>query len=176
MRYGVVICTKCKTVQGVALRYQTAGCKRCGRRMRIKDMALFFETDSEKELAEGVGLINAERKGGKSVYLDHLRRFESKTQLNGETEGDKIVEEVVKRDDGIVRKSDFGIAKKWKKVLLVMRELAGEKDFFTEDGLRTALEEKGMSEEKERVEEYIRRFLDTDVIYEPKAGRYKLLE
>ena len=68
MRLGVVVCPKCKQVKGVDLSKKTSRCPRCGHLLVIPKLKIFYETDSQKQLRQAIGLLNA-KLDGKSKTL-----------------------------------------------------------------------------------------------------------
>jgi hypothetical protein len=60
MRFGVIICPWCKQVKGLELSSQTTRCIRCGKTLKMKKIKIFCETDSQEQLRQAIGLLNAE--------------------------------------------------------------------------------------------------------------------
>jgi hypothetical protein len=59
MRFGVVVCSKCKHAKGVQLSSRTTKCTHCGKILHVKKLKLFYTTDSQAELRHAVGQVNA---------------------------------------------------------------------------------------------------------------------
>jgi hypothetical protein len=59
MKFGVIVCPKCKKAKGVILSCKTTRCNRCGRILKLEKIRIFYKTDSELKLRHSLGLINA---------------------------------------------------------------------------------------------------------------------
>ena len=60
MKYGVVVCPKCKNTKAVQLIYKTSKCNRCGKILVLKKLNIFYRTNSEQNLRQAIGFINAQ--------------------------------------------------------------------------------------------------------------------
>ncbi len=60
MKFGVIVCSKCKKVKGVDLASKTTKCHRCGKILTINKLKIFYKTDSQEKLQQAIGLKNAE--------------------------------------------------------------------------------------------------------------------
>lgn len=72
MKFGVVGCPNCKKVKGVALSYKTTKCNRCGKVLLLKNLKIFYKTDSQEKLQQTIGLMNAELDGKLKEYKEIL--------------------------------------------------------------------------------------------------------
>ena len=72
MRFGVIICPKCKKVKGIDLFCKTTKCPRCGKILTIDKLKIFYKTDSQKKLQQAIGLINAELDGKYNEFKELL--------------------------------------------------------------------------------------------------------
>ena len=63
MRYGVIVCTKCRRAKGVDLSCKTTRCPGCGKVLNLKNLSIKYKTNSEEELRQAIGLVNAENDG-----------------------------------------------------------------------------------------------------------------
>jgi hypothetical protein len=63
MRYGVIVCPKCKRAKGVDLSNKTTRCLACGKVLTLKNLNIKYKTNSEEELRRAIGLVNAEIDG-----------------------------------------------------------------------------------------------------------------
>ena len=61
MKYGVVVCPKCKNPKVVLLSSKSSKCMRCGKILYINKVKIFYKTNSESKVRNAVGLINVER-------------------------------------------------------------------------------------------------------------------
>jgi hypothetical protein len=69
MKFGVIVCPKCKSAKGVLLLHKTTRCNRCGKTLTINKLRILHKTNSESELRHSIGLINAEIEG-KSISFE----------------------------------------------------------------------------------------------------------
>jgi len=58
MRFGVIVCPECKQVKGIELSSKTTKCIRCGKTLPLKKVKIFYETDSQEQLRQAIGLVN----------------------------------------------------------------------------------------------------------------------
>ena len=63
MKFGVIVCPKCKKTKAIELSYKTTKCIRCGKVLAIEKLKILYKTDSEQKLRQTIGLINAELDG-----------------------------------------------------------------------------------------------------------------
>ena len=70
MRYGVVVCPKCKNAKLVDLSYKTSRCIRCGKLLVLDKLKIIYKSNSEKDLRQAIGLINAQMEG----KLDYFKK------------------------------------------------------------------------------------------------------
>ncbi|MEF8874078.1 MAG: hypothetical protein V5A88_05340 [Candidatus Thermoplasmatota archaeon] len=63
-KFGVIVCPDCKAAKVVDLTDKTSGCHRCGKRLVLKKMRVYYRTDSRKEARWAIGRVNAEMSGG----------------------------------------------------------------------------------------------------------------
>ena len=77
MKYGVVVCPKCKTPKGVALSSKTTRCIRCNKNLNLQKIKVLYKTNSELELRNVIGLINAEKDGN----LDKFKKMLAKQKI-----------------------------------------------------------------------------------------------
>jgi hypothetical protein len=71
MRLGVIVCPKCKQVKGVNLSFKTTTCVRCGKKLPLRSLKIFYQTDSQEQLTQAIGRINA-NVNGKSNEFEKL--------------------------------------------------------------------------------------------------------
>ena len=74
MKYGVIVCSKCKKAKGVNLSYKTTKCVVCGRVLKLKQSKIFYETDSENKLRHAIGLVNANINGRIEEFKKALKK------------------------------------------------------------------------------------------------------
>ena len=63
MKFGVIVCSKCKKVKGVDLVSKTTKCHRCGKILTINKLKIFYKTDSQEDLQKAIGIMNAKLDG-----------------------------------------------------------------------------------------------------------------
>jgi hypothetical protein len=63
MKFGVIVCPKCKKAKGVILSYKTTKCNRCDKVLNLEKIRILYKTDSEHKLRHSLGLVNAELDG-----------------------------------------------------------------------------------------------------------------
>ena len=63
MRFGVIVCPKCKKVKGVDLSCKTTRCPRCSKILTIDKLKIFYKTNSQQELQQAIGQLNAKFDG-----------------------------------------------------------------------------------------------------------------
>ena len=71
MKFGVIVCPNCKKVKGVDLSCKTTKCPRCGKVLRLENLKIFYKTDSQEELQQAIGLMNADLDG----RLDEFKKI-----------------------------------------------------------------------------------------------------
>jgi len=74
MRFGVIVCPKCKRAKGVDLSYKTTKCIKCNKTLEIKGMKILYKTNSEIELRQKLGLINAELDGNLEEFTNLMKK------------------------------------------------------------------------------------------------------
>ena len=63
MKFGIIVCPKCKKVKGIDLSNKTTRCIRCGKILSIEKLKILYKTNSEQKLRDAIGLVNAELDG-----------------------------------------------------------------------------------------------------------------
>ena len=74
MKYGVIVCPRCKNVKGVDISHKTTRCFRCGKTITLEQVKILFETNSEVELRNYIGLVNAELEGKKEDFENLFKK------------------------------------------------------------------------------------------------------
>jgi len=75
MKFGIIVCPKCKKTKGADLSFKTTRCPRCGKILVLEKLRILYKTDSEQKLREAIGLFNAEIDG-------KLNEFKKLTNIN----------------------------------------------------------------------------------------------
>jgi hypothetical protein len=52
--FGAIVCPKCNTARGIRIPTKTARCVKCGHSIDVMKAKVYFETDSQEELADAV--------------------------------------------------------------------------------------------------------------------------
>ena len=60
MRFGIIVCSKCKKAKGVSLDNKTTKCFYCGRAINLSKVKILYKTESREELQNKLGKLNAE--------------------------------------------------------------------------------------------------------------------
>lgn len=68
MKYGVIVCSKCKKAKGVMLSSKTTKCIRCGKILYLDKVKIFYKTNSEYKLRQSLGIINAKLDNNLEYY------------------------------------------------------------------------------------------------------------
>ena len=63
MKFGVIVCPKCKKTKGVDLSFKTTRCPRCGKILVLEKLKIHHKTNSEEKLRGAIGLVNANMDG-----------------------------------------------------------------------------------------------------------------
>ena len=59
MKYGIIVCPKCKKGKAVNLLNKTTKCYRCNKTYHIAKMKIFYKSNSEIKIRQEIGKINA---------------------------------------------------------------------------------------------------------------------
>jgi hypothetical protein len=60
MKYGIVVCSKCKKAKIVDLSYKTTKCIICKKTLNISKINISYKSDSQKQIRQVIGKINSE--------------------------------------------------------------------------------------------------------------------
>ena len=60
MKFGIIVCPKCKKAKAVNLSNKTTKCFRCNKIYQIAKMKIFYKSNSEIIIRQEIGRINAE--------------------------------------------------------------------------------------------------------------------
>jgi len=63
MKFGIIVCPRCKKAKVVDLSCKTTKCHRCDKVLKLKKLKILYETDSEHKVRQALGLVNAEMDG-----------------------------------------------------------------------------------------------------------------
>jgi hypothetical protein len=73
MKFGVIVCPRCKRAKGVDLSCRTTKCSRCGRILKLEVLKIFYRTDSSEKLRQAIGFVNAELDGKLEEFRETLK-------------------------------------------------------------------------------------------------------
>ena len=68
MKYGIVVCPKCKNPKVVLLSSKSSKCIRCGKILYIDRLKIFYKTNSRAKVRTAVGLINAKKDNNLTIF------------------------------------------------------------------------------------------------------------
>ena len=91
--YGVVVCSRCERARAVNLSQKTSTCE-CGSRIPIQRSKAYFESDSQREVAEAVRQMNARLSGAPPGIEGDMRAPERKEDLESALSsffGDEVI-------------------------------------------------------------------------------------
>jgi transposase-like protein len=74
MKFGIVVCPRCKKAKVVDLFCKTTKCHRCGKVLKLEKLKILYETDSEHKVRQALGLVNAEMDGRLEEFKGILRK------------------------------------------------------------------------------------------------------
>ena len=180
MKFGVIQCITCGKAFGIALRFKTTTCPYCYKILKIKQNTIKFQSNSEADLTDIIGDINNKvLTAAAGTKPDESLRFVN--AASGQTEvsrpavatpdqkpdrdPDNIEQLVLRYKD---QKESLPVIQK------LVEDLGQIMDEFSIDDLESLL--RYCSFNYDKVEEYIEQLKNLNVIYEPRAGRYKLLD
>jgi transcription elongation factor Elf1 len=163
-KFGIVICSRCNWAKGVSLNSKTTSCTNCGKRIQITSSKILHVVNTQKELAQAVGQVNAQLKKGLDIYLKDLQEFENKNQLiEKSTSNDTTLDDKLQRAKSIGNKEG--------RIVYIIRTLKENSRELEEKELKRALQGIGIKD----VEKQIDSLIAMNMIYQPKKGLYKFV-
>ena len=60
MKYGVIVCPKCKKVKAVDLKNKSTKCFFCKKQIALKKVKILFKSNFQEEIRNAIGQINEE--------------------------------------------------------------------------------------------------------------------
>ncbi len=149
-RYGVVVCTKCGNAKGVDLGTKTTKCPHCRRRLIINKLTVFYRSDSQKNIAQVVGELNAK-----------IRDAEMPDKKSNPPDAYTLA----------LKESRSGSNER-ERLIIIGRVLSRELGSFDKKDLEIIISRRGTGE----IEEIIDVLKKSDLFYEPKPGTFKAVE
>lgn len=154
MTYGVVVCKRCRRAKAYEVGQRTTTCPTCGARLQVESLRTFYESDDEAAVREAIGRINARLAGEPEVMEGVL---EGTLESFGDEAAPRVLPKGRPRD-----------------VEEVARELAGERGVFSETAFREALDSAGL--DGAEADHHLARLVEMNVLYEPRPGRFRVLD
>lgn len=152
--YLVVACPRCRRAKIVEQGRQQSTCALCSRTLALADLRPFAAAETLDEAQAAAGLVNARLSGREREFAQALVPLPPR---------------LVRHDDRYAAASAAArraVSEK-DRVDAVARALSD----FDEDDLARAFAEAGLA--VARAEGHLQRMLATDVVFEPRPGRYK---
>jgi hypothetical protein len=162
-KYGVVVCSKCHYPRGVKLPVKKSKCYHCGASLNVAKLEKFFETDSESELTEAVGKLNAKLRGGLEEYLEFLQEYGNVTINYEKLEPHKRIAFKLRN-----------VKEPEERMEQLAVELSKELGEFEEIDIIMVLKELGFG--KNQILNFLKSLIENNFIYEPKPGKYKIVD
>lgn len=159
MAYAVVACSQCREPWAVELRHKTSTCPRCQKSVELARRTRLWQGDSPTEARQAIQTLRADMAGGREqvVALHDARPV---------PRHDSPIAAAAAKANAVINKSQ-----KAETIALWLTRLQG--DGSHEDHLE-AMRQAGL--DRDRAEKEITRMLAMDVLFEPRAGRYRCLE
>ncbi len=154
--FGVIACSRCHRAKGVDLSKKTTTCS-CGSEIRVRSARVYARADTERDLVEAVGLVQAQLGGGLAAY----RRAASQQRPRRSPSVHARVAEGAKTAGDRAHQ-----------VRAAAKGLTDEIEVFTFDDLRRVLDALGIPGSHAR----LRELLDSNIVYEPRTGYYRAVD
>ena len=61
MKFGIIVCFRCKNAKIVNLSFKTTKCINCGKILNLDKLKIFFKDDSQHKLREILGAFNKDK-------------------------------------------------------------------------------------------------------------------
>ena len=150
--FGVVVCPKCHRARGADLSNRTSACAHCRHVIDLSKARVYARTDSKEKLAQAV------------------RRMTEKLAVNIEdypAERKRRAAKAPKLEKSPKRADSFNV----EELRSMAIELNRGKAQFGSDDVRALL---GAGREAD-ADQLIRKMLDAGIIFEPRAGRFRIV-
>jgi len=158
-RWGVVACSACRQPWAVELRHAAVSCPSCGTAVDLADRVKLWQGDSAADARAAAAHHRAAMAGG-------LPAVQSLRPRRPEPKHDSPADAAAAQASGIVNKSARAEA-----VALWMTRLVG---LVPHADLVAAMGKAGL--DADRAEREVVRLLATDLMVEPRAGSYRVLD
>lgn len=154
MTYVVVACPRCRRARVAEADHKTAACSSCDRPLVLADLRAQHRTSSLEDARHAAGYLNAKLAGRDAEFL--AAHLPAPTPAPRHDDRFAAAAAAARKGTGETGRADA-----------VVRAL-GE---FDDDDLARAFETAGLRDP----ERHLRRMLETQVVHEPRAGRYRAL-
>ncbi|HWG89627.1 MAG TPA: hypothetical protein VNZ52_02145 [Candidatus Thermoplasmatota archaeon] len=164
MTFAVVACPYCKKAKTFELGRKSTTCAHCSRTLKLEHLGVFHQTESLEEAQLAAGELNA-RYGGLGATAEFRKALAEANPEPPMPDPDDPwapVHRAARTESSEVGRADA-----------VARALTAVEGEWTQEKLTEAFERVGLKPGK--AEAHLKRMLDTSVIYEPRAGRYRSL-
>jgi hypothetical protein len=162
LRFAVVACSACRAPWAVELRHATASCPSCHAPVEVAARTRLWQGDDAREAQAAVGHHRAAMAGGPAA----LAAVQALAPRRPAPRHDSPADAAAAQASGLANKSARAEA-----VALWMTRLLGQ---VPHADLLEALGKAGI--ERPRAEREVVRLLATDVMVEPRAGHYRVLD
>ncbi len=58
MKYGIIVCPRCRNSKVVDLFYKTTTCFRCNKKIDLNKVKILYKSNSEEEIRKAIGTLN----------------------------------------------------------------------------------------------------------------------
>ena len=58
MKYGIIVCPRCRNSKVVDLFYKTTTCFRCNKKIDLNKVKIIYKSNSEEEIRKAIGDLN----------------------------------------------------------------------------------------------------------------------
>jgi transposase-like protein len=74
MKFGIVVCPRCKNAKAVDLSYKTTKCHRCGKILSLEKLRIWYKSDSNQKIRQVLGLVNAKMDSKFEEFKELMRK------------------------------------------------------------------------------------------------------
>ena len=58
MKYGIIVCPRCRNSKVVDLFYKTTTCFRCNKKIDLSKVKILYKSNSQAEIRDAISIIN----------------------------------------------------------------------------------------------------------------------
>jgi transposase-like protein len=74
MKFGIVVCPRCKNAKAVDLSCKTTKCYGCGKTLNLEKLRILYKSDSNQKIRQALGLVNAKMDGKFEEFKELIRK------------------------------------------------------------------------------------------------------